>query len=596
MNRSFSDRISAVAFLSVIAFITAHSQNESPTKPFSPSKSLGLPNTTLSNINNVAAWYSSNGEQEHDRVTGNSGLIFPRGTARAIYQAGIIWGGNFNDGQTPALRVNGQTYSAGTKPGRILGIRTGNAEDPNAPDVRIWRIRRDYATADLTQDAAEYFRVNILYVTPQMIDSVRNQYARDWQEWPWQKGAPFYDTNENGTKDSTEEPGLAGAHHVVWYVCNDIGVTQPYSCPESGIEQQTTIWAYNRTNPLANVIFKRFRIFFKGIASTPANATIDSMYFCHWSDPDVGLSTNDFAGSDSIRSISYAYNGTPTDADYDVYGLRPPAIGYDLLQGPIVITGNPLDTAIVNFKKMANARNVPMYAAIHFTAGGIISDPPFNYSGAIQWYALMRGLIPSTGQCRINPITGQCSRFWLNGDPVTATGWLDGVEEGPGDRRILLSSGPFSMAVGDSQEIVVATVAGIGASYLQSITIMRANDLAAQQLFDSLANFVITDVADDDRRLPTKFALLQNYPNPFNPSTVIRYQLPVSSYVTLRVYDILGGDVSVLVDDYMAAGDHEAIFDASSLASGVYFYRIQATGLSGAGFSHIQTNKMVLMK
>jgi hypothetical protein len=68
----------------------------------------------------------------------------------------------------------------------------------------------------------------------------------------------------------------------------------------------------------------------------------------------------------------------------------------------------------------------------------------------------------------------------------------------------------------------------------------------------------------------------QNYPNPFNPSTTIRYELPEPSQVRLTVYDILGRELSVLVNERRDAGVHEVKFDASGLSSGVYFYRIQA--------------------
>ena len=184
-------------------------QGNAKAATFSPT---GTPNSTLLNINRIAAWYDADGIQETfsgpPRV---DGFTFPRGTATLNYGAGLVWGGIFNDGSTPALRFNGQSYETGTKPGAILGIRTGLAEDPNSPDVRIWRIRDDYATADLTQDAAEFFRVPIGSVTQAQIDSVRNQYARDWSEWPWQKGAPFYDTNGNGVKDPVEDPGLLDA-------------------------------------------------------------------------------------------------------------------------------------------------------------------------------------------------------------------------------------------------------------------------------------------------------------------------------------------------------------------------------------------------
>lgn len=94
--------------------------------------------------------------------------------------------------------------------------------------------------------------------------------------------------------------------------------------------------------------------------------------------------------------------------------------------------------------------------------------------------------------------------------------------------------------------------------------------------------------------LPDEVALGQNYPNPFNPTTVIRYQLPVSSDVRLEVYDMLGRSVATLVDGQVAAGTHQVSFDANNLSSGVYLYRLTANGLNGA--NQIFTKKLTLIK
>ena len=87
----------------------------------------------------------------------------------------------------------------------------------------------------------------------------------------------------------------------------------------------------------------------------------------------------------------------------------------------------------------------------------------------------------------------------------------------------------------------------------------------------------------------SSFELSQNYPNPFNPTTFIDYALPKSSFVTLKVYDILGREVKTLVNKQMPAGHFRVQFDGSNLASGVYFYRIN-TG------DFIQTKKLILLK
>jgi ligand-binding sensor domain-containing protein len=94
--------------------------------------------------------------------------------------------------------------------------------------------------------------------------------------------------------------------------------------------------------------------------------------------------------------------------------------------------------------------------------------------------------------------------------------------------------------------------------------------------------------------LPGKFSLSQNYPNPFNPTTVINYQLAASSFVTLKVCDILGREVATLVNSVQPQGEHRVNFDGSRFASGVYVYRLIAVRPGGESLS--ATKRMILMK
>ncbi|HSP87144.1 MAG TPA: PKD domain-containing protein [Ignavibacteriaceae bacterium] len=94
--------------------------------------------------------------------------------------------------------------------------------------------------------------------------------------------------------------------------------------------------------------------------------------------------------------------------------------------------------------------------------------------------------------------------------------------------------------------------------------------------------------------LPKEFSLSQNYPNPFNPTTKINYSLAVDSRVTLGIYNLLGQQVSLLVNKEMTAGKYDLDFDAGKLTSGTYFYRIEAVGKDGK--SYTSTKKMLLVK
>ncbi|MGE5804201.1 MAG: T9SS type A sorting domain-containing protein, partial [Ignavibacteria bacterium] len=88
---------------------------------------------------------------------------------------------------------------------------------------------------------------------------------------------------------------------------------------------------------------------------------------------------------------------------------------------------------------------------------------------------------------------------------------------------------------------------------------------------------------------PKKFALEQNYPNPFNPSTIINYQIPQDGIVTLKIYDVIGGEVRTLINEFKGAGIYEVKFDASDLSSGFYIYRLKANDF-------ILSKKMLLVK
>ena len=100
---------------------------------------------------------------------------------------------------------------------------------------------------------------------------------------------------------------------------------------------------------------------------------------------------------------------------------------------------------------------------------------------------------------------------------------------------------------------------------------------------------MVTGVADSHDGVPIEFSLNQNYPNPFNPTTTISYDLSANSFVTLKVYDILGREVATLVNERENAGTYSVKFDGSRLASGIYFYRLTAG-------SYISTRKLALMK
>ncbi|MBT8377904.1 MAG: T9SS type A sorting domain-containing protein [Ignavibacteria bacterium] len=97
-------------------------------------------------------------------------------------------------------------------------------------------------------------------------------------------------------------------------------------------------------------------------------------------------------------------------------------------------------------------------------------------------------------------------------------------------------------------------------------------------------------IEDETRNtIPESFSISQNYPNPFNPTSKIKYQIPELSFVTLKVYDVLGNEVATLVNEEKPTGTNEVEFNAEGLPSGIYFYQLKAGSFS-------ETKKMILLK
>ncbi len=210
--------------------------------------------------------------------------------------------------------------------------------------------------------------------------------------------------------------------------------------------------------------------------------------------------------------------------------------------------------------------NLPMTAAYYYiNTDPTLTDPILgSYAeGAVRFYRFMQGRIGLTNEPFIDPNTGLPSSFTLTGDPVAGTGWIDGQQFGYGDRRIGMASGPFTMAPGDTQEVVVAQIlAGAveGVDRLSAVSLMKFYDQIAQVAYDNffdlptpppppavtvaeLENEIVLDWSKDNARvLLTENSDSKGYK--FQGYNV--YQLPTASSspsegIRIATYDIIDG-------------------------------------------------------
>ena len=319
------------------------------------------------------------------------------------------------------VRASVAEYSDDYRPGPA-------GQNPADAAHKVYKLNRVYLDANGAIDVA-----------------TRDAALADYTAGAVPDGAPPVTVNVDGTLSILGDQQL-------WSVYNDLGKGADHNGASSarplGVEVQQTTFAFSRQGPLGNTVFMKYVIINKG------TSTLTDAFVSQWSDPDLGGATDDLVGCDTVLSVGYVYNATNND---EQYAAASPCVGYDFLQGPKV-AGNPLGLA--SFNKYPN--------------GGGPQD-------SVETYNYMQGL-NGDGSPLINDVTGLPTKFNVSGDPVSGQGWLD---SSPSDRRLMLSSGPFTMAPGDTQVVVVGIVVAQGQSRISSVALMKCFDAAVQAAYDA---------------------------------------------------------------------------------------------------------------
>jgi hypothetical protein len=485
-----------LVILALTAQISFAKDNISGSK--SLNKTLGTPGSTRLNINKISTLLNGNGYSD---VSGsNPSYYYPTLSGHtANYESGLIFGAYLGPVSDNLQRICGSTYRTSLTPGRI--ISPGVADNAANENVRIYRVRRDWKTGSVS--------VEVLDEAKSEAD-VRAQYEKDWNSWPASWGAPFEDIGKlgsdglpvkdaqgNNVKDGVYDPlidipGVPGADQTVWWVANDLNATQAATFSQTtpmGIEMQCTAWGYKQAGALGSMIFKKYMIINKNVNHKDFN----NAYVSYWSDTDIGGGSFDYSACDTTLSLFYTYSSNNSNAQY---GATPPATGFDFFQGPKVKTGNTKDTAIFNGKYLVGWKNLPMSAHYYFiNSDATMADPDLNSAlGIAQWYNLFQGKVAVTGAAFVDPDatrnpTKKATKFALNGDPVTKTGWLDGNPYAAADRRNGGVAGPFNVAYGDTQEVVIAQItagASVGIDNLGAVSQLKEYDKTAQIAYNRL--------------------------------------------------------------------------------------------------------------
>jgi len=358
-----------------------------------------------------------------------------------------------------------------------------------------------------------------------VLNSQDPAFGPSWQDWidAVKLGADFYDgdgngvyepidKNDNGEWDPDEDrPDLVG-DEMVWCVYND-GIPSSQrrwnTVPPYGIEIRQSVFAFASAGAIGNLVFVRYRFNYVGLGNAGEPEKMTDVYFGVWADPDVGQYDNDVVGSDVERNAGYTYDNGPDD----IFGNQPPCFMIDFFSGPrsyipgetfVDVNGDnvytpgvdtPLDTAysvqgqIKGVAEYPGAKNMPVSSFVLYINGDPnLNDPSIKEEARNYITGLDRtGNIPDPCVFPYGAVLGgvDCStvdpRFWFSGDPVTNVGWIATINE---DVRQMTNTGPFELVKGEENEIVVAYVVGQGVNPLNSITVARAIDDGAQNIFD----------------------------------------------------------------------------------------------------------------
>ncbi len=531
-----------------------------PAQKTAPSKHADFPYYDFIIANSLMMWMGNDGMMSHDPLTDGPGMYWPAGsTASLVFNDGLLFGGKTGG----TVHVGGATYRYGLQAGTILA--GGSAADPRDPRFRIfwaWNLDRQ--------------RYNQLSL------NLQAWLAEDFAEWPVRDGAPFTDRNGNGVYDPdfnawlddhsrSDEPLFSG-EQVYWWVSNDLDASRTsylYGTQPLGLEVQNTVWAFSEPGALDRTIFVKHKLINKG----PTDIT--DMYIARWSDPDLGYGYDDCVGVDTALSLGYFYNGSERDS---VYGSPPPAAGYLLLQGPIVPQAGA--SADFNFGTRAGYRNLPLSSFVFYINGSATYQDPVMGApaGGQQMYNYLSGLI-GTGAPFVDPVTTKQTKFTLSGDPVAKSGWVDGVYHQPDDRRFLMSTGPFTLARRDTQEVIFAFIVSLGNDRLNSVAELKRD---AQYIKSLFRNGVVSGAAQP-RALPAEISL-RAWPNPFGLSSPeraaaanVEFDLPSRLRAVLRLYDPLGRLIATLADEELEAGHHRYPLQIPAASpSGVYRMELRA--------------------
>ncbi len=392
----------------------------------------------LFSSNTISSWIGNQGHLASHVPTGDSGCEWPAGSGKTTIFASGIWVLGQVDG---VIRGATAEYSSDWTPGTIhydTETKLPTSATPlNTTDHQVYYIQKGNSSNLSSQ---HYNREYATWPASDGAPAHDGEYFTDLNgNGSWDLGESFEDFNNNSNYDEPDgllvtgdDPPRFVGDTQAWWVMNDWDVlTQGsnWNTPPLGVEAHVLVYTRSNDPILENVQFHSIKLVNKG------GAQIDSTYFTYWTDPDIGDATDDLGGCDTSLAMAYYYNGLTQDR---TYGLTAPAVGYTFMQGPLVESVG--DTAWIHSDSFPDRRILGMTSSIMFLKSSNILGDPVN---AEEAYYYMQGL-QHNGDPILDP-WGEPTPYHISGDPVAGDEWTAAEQYWVGDKRGIMSTGPFDM-------------------------------------------------------------------------------------------------------------------------------------------------------
>ena len=447
-------------------------RNQSPKKQANPEATTAAKNAAVAacepgissvdlDVNNVRARIYNNGDLFYPDAV----YEVPKGSGLHSIFASSIWIGGLANGE---LRMAAATYAQFGEDFEFFpGPLNDDGTVPNPNDCSQYDTIYKVSRADIVQY------------------NLDGTATGDMLNWPYELGAPVVDGDGNPNNydlAAGDRPEVLG-DQTVWFIMNDAaGPHLTTNTAPIGLEAQVTAFAFATGDALNNMTFYKYRFAYKPVDNVP----LENVWLGIWSDPDLGNPNDDFVGADTTLGLGFVYNGDPLDEGSEGYGNSPPAAGYDFFQGPLV-NNDGLDNDHDGEVDESDER-LRMTRFVYYNNDWTDTGGPED---AEDFYGYLRGRWKDGSPLTVggDGFGGSVpTNFMFPGDPPSF--WSEDNTDGtgarniPADRRLLMSTGPFTLQPGDVQEIVFGIVWSQTRDRIGSVKKLKQDDILAQGAFD----------------------------------------------------------------------------------------------------------------